>query len=84
MVRVVDEGSTEFGHHVIDSADIHDHPPLLGVFRRSGYHSGLWTCRSLVAYKFFFCIQAALEYVLKCLDEASLVFFHLATFSCVP
>ena len=37
VVRVVDEWSTEFGHHVIDGADIHDHPPLLVPrYRREG------------------------------------------------
>ena len=37
VVRVVDLWSTEYGHHVIDGADIHDHPPLLVPwYRREG------------------------------------------------
>ena len=50
MVRVVDEWPTEFGHHVIVGADIHDHPPLLVPFRRdiSFRRGSLSWSRSLV------------------------------------
>ena len=30
----IDEWSIEFGHHGIDGADVHDHPPLPVPFRR--------------------------------------------------
>ena len=33
VVRVIDEWSIEFGHHGIDGADVHGHPPLPVPFR---------------------------------------------------